>query len=400
VTTDPDALLTAPSSRLTTGLGHPPRTGRPLKLTDAEPLTLAVAQALPGIRSETRWLRLYERPQRPHGRRRTATTATGQAPLLAPVSRETTPYPSPERRSDESSPCRHNAQHPTSPRHDGRAVAVRRGLALDEDEEEPSGHRPPAPRQRYERQRVPRFHVKHQLRLLPAAIGAPRVARRSGHRHASALLAPEAKPGGPLSAAKADDATVASKGTGAAPPSSRSRHCVPSQEPTASNQAETAFAGSPGNGCRLRPAEDRVQGPGSAPSTARWPTCADVHKGPTGSRALTAPAPDAMFHVKPLPRWGARRSPTVESLGRADVCGVPPSTRPSRVRRVRRTAQALQTGPRRLGPTSLRGGLPTRRRMPAIRVRQQTLTPPSRRAVPQTGPAAPRVGQRHPRRTA
>jgi hypothetical protein len=38
-------------------LGQPRRPGRPPKLSDAELLTLAVAQALLGIRSEARWLR-------------------------------------------------------------------------------------------------------------------------------------------------------------------------------------------------------------------------------------------------------------------------------------------------------------------------------------------------------
>ncbi|MBM0256070.1 hypothetical protein [Micromonospora sp. 4G55] len=38
-------------------LGRPARVGRPSKLTDAELLTLAVAQVLLGVRSEAFWLR-------------------------------------------------------------------------------------------------------------------------------------------------------------------------------------------------------------------------------------------------------------------------------------------------------------------------------------------------------
>ena len=41
-------------------LGRPRKVGRP-KLSDAELLTLAVAQVLPGVRSKTRWLRLAPR---------------------------------------------------------------------------------------------------------------------------------------------------------------------------------------------------------------------------------------------------------------------------------------------------------------------------------------------------
>jgi DDE family transposase len=57
VTTDISTLLTALYVRIDDWLGRPPRCGRPPKLSDAELLTLAVAQALLGIRSEARWLR-------------------------------------------------------------------------------------------------------------------------------------------------------------------------------------------------------------------------------------------------------------------------------------------------------------------------------------------------------
>jgi hypothetical protein len=61
VTTDLDTLLIALYVRIEDLLVPAPRYGRPPKLTDAELLTLAVAQALLGIRSEARWLRFVER---------------------------------------------------------------------------------------------------------------------------------------------------------------------------------------------------------------------------------------------------------------------------------------------------------------------------------------------------
>jgi Transposase DDE domain len=57
VTTDLNTLLTALYVRIDDWLGQPTRTGRPPRLSDAELLTLAVAQALLGVRSEARWLR-------------------------------------------------------------------------------------------------------------------------------------------------------------------------------------------------------------------------------------------------------------------------------------------------------------------------------------------------------
>jgi Transposase DDE domain len=57
VTTDLNTLLTALYVKIDDWLGRPRRTGRPPKLSDAELLTMAVAQALLGIRSEARWLR-------------------------------------------------------------------------------------------------------------------------------------------------------------------------------------------------------------------------------------------------------------------------------------------------------------------------------------------------------
>ena len=57
MTTDLNTLLTALYVKIDDWLGRPCRTGRPARLTDAELLTLAVAQALLGIRSEARWLR-------------------------------------------------------------------------------------------------------------------------------------------------------------------------------------------------------------------------------------------------------------------------------------------------------------------------------------------------------
>lgn len=61
VTTDLDTLLTALYVRIDDNLCRASHRGRPPKLTDAELITLAVAQALLNIRSETRWLRFVER---------------------------------------------------------------------------------------------------------------------------------------------------------------------------------------------------------------------------------------------------------------------------------------------------------------------------------------------------
>jgi hypothetical protein len=57
VKTDLNTLLTALYVRIDDWLGHQPRRGRKPQLTDAELLTLAVAQVLLGIHSEARWLR-------------------------------------------------------------------------------------------------------------------------------------------------------------------------------------------------------------------------------------------------------------------------------------------------------------------------------------------------------
>ncbi|MFC6370865.1 hypothetical protein ACFQD1_36165, partial [Nonomuraea thailandensis] len=57
VKTDLNTLLTALYVRIDDWLGHRPRPGRRPKPTDAELLTLAVAQVLLDIRSEARWLR-------------------------------------------------------------------------------------------------------------------------------------------------------------------------------------------------------------------------------------------------------------------------------------------------------------------------------------------------------
>jgi hypothetical protein len=57
VTTDISTLLTALYVKIDDWLGRPPRRGHPPKLSDAELLTLAVAQVLLGVRSEARWLR-------------------------------------------------------------------------------------------------------------------------------------------------------------------------------------------------------------------------------------------------------------------------------------------------------------------------------------------------------
>jgi hypothetical protein len=61
VTTDLNTLLTALYVKIDDHLGKQSRHGRPPRLTDAELLTLAVAQALLGIRSEARWLRFLPR---------------------------------------------------------------------------------------------------------------------------------------------------------------------------------------------------------------------------------------------------------------------------------------------------------------------------------------------------
>ncbi len=58
MTTDLNTLLTALYVRIDDYLAPRVRPGRPPRLTDAELLTLAVAQALLGVRSEARWLRL------------------------------------------------------------------------------------------------------------------------------------------------------------------------------------------------------------------------------------------------------------------------------------------------------------------------------------------------------
>lgn len=58
MTTDINTLLTALYVRIDDYLGPRSGVGRPPKLTDAELLTLAVAQALLGVHSEARWLRM------------------------------------------------------------------------------------------------------------------------------------------------------------------------------------------------------------------------------------------------------------------------------------------------------------------------------------------------------
>src|SRR3954466_15204975 len=58
VRTDLNILLTAPYVRIDDHLQTRVRPGRPPRLTDAELLTLAVAQTLLGVHSEARWLRL------------------------------------------------------------------------------------------------------------------------------------------------------------------------------------------------------------------------------------------------------------------------------------------------------------------------------------------------------
>jgi hypothetical protein len=61
VTTDPNTLLTAQYVKIDDHLGRRTRAGRPPKLSDAELLTLAVAQVLLGVRPEARWLRFVPR---------------------------------------------------------------------------------------------------------------------------------------------------------------------------------------------------------------------------------------------------------------------------------------------------------------------------------------------------
>ncbi|MDP9862202.1 hypothetical protein J2S55_001461 [Streptosporangium brasiliense] len=61
MTTDINTLLTALYVKIDDWLGTSPRIGRPPKLTDAELVTLAVAQVLLGVRSEARWLRFVPR---------------------------------------------------------------------------------------------------------------------------------------------------------------------------------------------------------------------------------------------------------------------------------------------------------------------------------------------------
>ena len=58
MTTDLDTLLTALYVRIDDYLAGRVRVGRRPRLTDAELLTLAVAQVLLGVHSEARWLRL------------------------------------------------------------------------------------------------------------------------------------------------------------------------------------------------------------------------------------------------------------------------------------------------------------------------------------------------------
>ncbi|WP_203898995.1 IS982 family transposase [Virgisporangium aliadipatigenens] len=61
MTTDLNTLLTALYVKIDDWLGRPRRTGRPPMLSDAELLTMAVAQVLLGVRSEARWLRFLPR---------------------------------------------------------------------------------------------------------------------------------------------------------------------------------------------------------------------------------------------------------------------------------------------------------------------------------------------------
>ena len=61
MTTDINTLLTALYVKIDDWLGQARRAGRPPRLSDAELLTLAVAQVLLGVRSEARWLRFVPR---------------------------------------------------------------------------------------------------------------------------------------------------------------------------------------------------------------------------------------------------------------------------------------------------------------------------------------------------
>jgi len=61
VTTDLNTLLTALYVKIDDYLDDRTRMGRPPKLSDAELLTLAVAQVMLGVRSEARWLRFVPR---------------------------------------------------------------------------------------------------------------------------------------------------------------------------------------------------------------------------------------------------------------------------------------------------------------------------------------------------
>jgi hypothetical protein len=61
VTTDLNTLLTGLYVKIDEYLERRPRPGRPPKLSDAELLTLAVAQVLLGVRSDARWLRFVPR---------------------------------------------------------------------------------------------------------------------------------------------------------------------------------------------------------------------------------------------------------------------------------------------------------------------------------------------------
>ena len=61
MTTDLNTLLTGLYVKIDDYLGEHTRPGRPPKLSDAELLTLAVAQVLLGFRSEARWLRFVPR---------------------------------------------------------------------------------------------------------------------------------------------------------------------------------------------------------------------------------------------------------------------------------------------------------------------------------------------------
>ena len=57
MTTELDTLLTALYVHVDDHLKTPRWRGRPPRLTDAELVTLAVAQAMPGFHCEARWLR-------------------------------------------------------------------------------------------------------------------------------------------------------------------------------------------------------------------------------------------------------------------------------------------------------------------------------------------------------